>query len=151
MPTRTTLRLRKRKKLFVDAMGGCCQICGYNHFYGALDFHHIDPSKKDVIIGSIRKPFDKKLLTELKKCVVLCSNCHREVHHGEALIPDEHSIFDENLPASVIISSYREVISNLAACKCQLTRLMIVLESSNAPCSVAFENKNPIVTAVTIT
>lgn len=65
-------------------MGGCCQICGYKTFCGALELHHLDPKEKEFSISDAlshpRKVQD--IGAELLKCVLLCSNCHREVHGG---------------------------------------------------------------------
>lgn len=58
-----------------------CTKCGYRQFGGALDFDHIDPSTKTRRIlaidwfGRTRRPI---ILAELKKCQLLCANCHRE-------------------------------------------------------------------------
>ena len=49
-----------------------------------LDFHHIDPSKKEGNIAKIITSISRKfLLSELEKCIVLCTNCHRKVHYNE--------------------------------------------------------------------
>lgn len=65
-------------------MGDKCVICGYNTCRQALDFHHIDPSKKDFTFGRLRvKTLAWHIIeAELRKCVVLCANCHREYHAG---------------------------------------------------------------------
>lgn len=58
-----------------------CKICGYNKFGGALDFDHIDPRTKSRRILAVdwkhrtRRPL---IMAELKKCQLLCANCHRE-------------------------------------------------------------------------
>ena len=58
-----------------------CQNCGFSHPQ-ALDFHHLDPQPGDkkvyVLVGHgrIRAAFE-----EIKKCAVLCSNCHRMLHN----------------------------------------------------------------------
>lgn len=60
--------------------GGKCERCGYNKCLSALEFHHIDPNEKDFSIStSDRTSFDF-LKPELDKCMLLCSNCHREIH-----------------------------------------------------------------------
>jgi len=48
-----------------------------------MQFHHLDPSKKDFGVGSkgLTKAW-KKVEKELEKTVLLCSNCHGEVHDG---------------------------------------------------------------------
>lgn len=59
-----------------------CAKCGYNKFY-AIDFHHLDPSIKDFTIASNPRKSMKSLMSELDKCIPLCSNCHREFHYLE--------------------------------------------------------------------
>ena len=60
-----------------------CTKCGFSH-PAALDFHHEDPSKKEANINRLLSNGQfKKLEEELKKCVVLCANCHRIHHHEE--------------------------------------------------------------------
>ena len=74
----------KRKVLREKAIafkGGKCQICGYNRCLTAMEFHHPDPMEKDFSI-STRITSWKAIEKELEKCVLLCANCHREVHDG---------------------------------------------------------------------
>lgn len=72
----------KFKKQCIDYKGGCCSICGYDKYLGALEFHHIDPSQKDFVINkSTYRKFDS-VKNELDKYILLCANCHREVHAG---------------------------------------------------------------------
>lgn len=62
-------------------MGGKCSKCGYNRYYGALDLHHLDG--KDFSFGrNLCKKSEEELIKEAKKCVILCANCHRELHGG---------------------------------------------------------------------
>lgn len=70
------------KKLLVEYKGGSCSICGYDKCLSALDFHHLDPSKKDFHISSKKAYSLKKLKPELDKCILVCANCHREIHAG---------------------------------------------------------------------
>lgn len=73
-----------RKKIeAVNLMGGKCQVCGYNKCIGALDFHHIDPSTKEHGWSTLRKQSRKTVLGEIKKCILVCANCHREIHYNE--------------------------------------------------------------------
>lgn len=77
------LRLIKIKKQAVEYKGGKCVKCGYNKCLSALEFHHINPLEKDKLLNSRginrRKSF-KLLKVELDKCVLVCANCHREIH-----------------------------------------------------------------------
>ena len=84
---RTTERQRKMKKAMVEYKGGRCQNpnCstpgGYNRSINGLDFHHIDPVKKEFSISQMRlTSMNDKIREELDKCLLLCANCHREVH-----------------------------------------------------------------------
>lgn len=62
-----------------EAKGGKCIKCGYNKCLKALEFHHLDPSKKDFTISNDHfKLLDA--VNESKKCILLCSNCHKELH-----------------------------------------------------------------------
>ena len=62
-----------------------CTICGYKVCAGALDFHHIDSSLKDMNIGNmIANTWSLDIIQqEISKCIVLCCRCHRELHDVE--------------------------------------------------------------------
>ena len=62
-----------------------CVVCNESAHY-CLDFHHLDPSKKDINISSISRGSWKRLRNEILKCVVVCSNCHRKIHQGDCLL-----------------------------------------------------------------
>ena len=73
---------RKRtKQLLVEYKGGECEMCGYNKCVEALEFHHIDESTKSFSISGSTKSLEKQKV-EADKCVMLCANCHRELHAG---------------------------------------------------------------------
>ncbi len=74
------------KEKCVEYKGGKCEICGYDKYFGALEFHHKDPTQKDLQISKVRtRTFNNKIKKELDKCLLLCSNCHREIHFIENL------------------------------------------------------------------
>jgi hypothetical protein len=69
----------------VDCKGGRCIICGYSKRCRSLHFHHVDPTQKDFCVnGAVAALSWKKIKLELDKCVLLCANCHGEVHDGLA-------------------------------------------------------------------
>jgi hypothetical protein len=71
------------KLLAVEYKGGSCSCCGYNKCVAALEFHHNDPSEKDFgISGKGLTRSWEKLKVELDKCILVCSNCHREIHEN---------------------------------------------------------------------
>ena len=74
------MRLEQKRKLIADyKLTHGCAICGYNKCSKALDFHH-ENNDKDFAIASNLTIGVEKLLAEMEKCTVLCSNCHRELH-----------------------------------------------------------------------
>lgn len=76
-----TYRQRVKEKL-VEYKGGKCEICEYNKYIGALDFHHLNPEEKDFTISQYQHLCYEKLKKEVDKCMLVCSNCHREIHGG---------------------------------------------------------------------
>ena len=73
----------KIKEKAVDYKGGCCEECGYSKCLQALDFHHLDQTKKDFVISGAHARSWQAIKEELDKCRLLCANCHREVHANE--------------------------------------------------------------------
>lgn len=123
---------RKNTKLkVIQSMGGCCQICGYNKCPEAMDLHHIDPTQKEISFGRVTanpKAWKSTIIPELKKCILLCSNCHREFHSGYVVLPEKFCEFDESLISEKINSemfdhcpicnSTKAVINNYCSVKC---------------------------------
>lgn len=72
---------RKAKLKAIEYKGGKCCICGYDKCARSLTFHHLDPTKKDFGISGSTKSFEK-LKPELDKCILVCANCHGEIHEG---------------------------------------------------------------------
>ena len=73
-------RAFKQKCLEYKGNTGCIR-CGYNKSNVALEFHHRVPSEKEFNLSNFKLyKFIDVVKTELDKCDVLCSNCHREVH-----------------------------------------------------------------------
>ena len=85
MPTKNALRQRKwrkeTKELLVEQKGGSCSMCGYNKNIAALEFHHPEGEGKldRSLLLNIRSM--DKVLRDAEPLVLLCANCHREVHN----------------------------------------------------------------------
>jgi hypothetical protein len=78
---KSTANSGKNKRIkAIELLGGCCQHCGYDKCYAALEFHHIDPTIKDVNYATMRGWSFERIEKELKNCILLCANCHREEH-----------------------------------------------------------------------
>ena len=93
---------KRRKEDIVYVMGGCCQICGYNRAITALDLHHLNPADKEFGIGAILNKDWELMNSEIQKCILVCANCHREIHEGlitkdEALLKVDPSTLDQLL------------------------------------------------------
>lgn len=71
---------RKRKRKLVEYKGGKCERCGYDKdCLRSYEFHHIDPKKKDFTVAAKSLGFEK-LKKEVDKCMLVCRNCHAEIH-----------------------------------------------------------------------
>ncbi len=80
------MNLARRQRLYevvlaAKALG--CRICQERDPV-ALDFHHLDPSAKDLHLGGMMSNGYNadRLIAEIQKCVVVCANCHRKLHAG---------------------------------------------------------------------
>ena len=78
------INLEKVKEELIAYKGGKCEICGYNKCIAALEFHHINPEEKDFAISNsnIYKNIEA-LKQEIDKCMLVCANCHRELHYQQ--------------------------------------------------------------------
>jgi hypothetical protein len=83
------LKQREKRKKFQKWAGqfkGKCGRCGETH-PACLDFHHIKEKEASIASminrGSLTNKLKEKIIEEIKKCEVLCSNCHRKVHWEE--------------------------------------------------------------------
>ena len=65
-----------------EYLGGKCKQCGESDFF-KLCFHHLDPNEKEYKLSKHFGDGFQKLKLELDKCVLLCNNCHRELHYEE--------------------------------------------------------------------
>ena len=88
---------RKRlKKKLVEYKGGKCEICGYDKCIAALEFHHLNPKEKEFNIGCKHVLSFEKCKKEVDKCMLVCSNCHREIHYEEILKKQKEEEEKEN-------------------------------------------------------
>lgn len=69
------------KEKSVEYKGGKCEVCGYDKCMRSLDFHHLDPNEKEFAIGSGDCKCWDKIKNELDKCILVCKNCHGEIHY----------------------------------------------------------------------
>jgi len=79
--------LQKRRKHIRELVASFkikCEFCPEDH-PACLEFHHRDPAEKeDTIAEAIQSKWgDSRIIAEIKKCIVLCSNCHRKLHYDQ--------------------------------------------------------------------
>lgn len=78
----------KRKQWAIDHLGGKCEKCGYSKCAKALHFHHINPTEKLMGLSYNWEKSIERVINEVNKCCLLCSNCHAELHAGQWNIND---------------------------------------------------------------
>jgi len=73
---------KRRKALRMKAImykGGKCSVCGYKKCISALDFHHLAGKGFGLSANGLTRSWEKTRI-ELDKCILVCANCHREIH-----------------------------------------------------------------------
>jgi hypothetical protein len=83
-----TKRRRRLKQMVSEYKGGKCVVCGYNRSIWALDLHHVDDSTKEfgLSVRGLTRSWEK-IKSEADKCILVCANCHREIHAGITQLP----------------------------------------------------------------
>jgi hypothetical protein len=77
----TAYRNKRRKFLRDYKLSSGCAFCGYNKCASALEFHHKGDRGFGVNVSSSKSI--ETIKKEMEKCIVLCANCHRELHDKE--------------------------------------------------------------------
>ena len=86
-------------------------MCGYSKNIQALEMHHINRKEKEFTFANSNKYHNwEDISEEMKKCILLCCNCHRETHYPkEGSNTILKSSYDENRDADIILSMQRKV------------------------------------------
>ena len=79
-----------RKRRLVAEHGGGCTRCGYRRNYAALEWHHVVPSSKafNLDLRALSNRRFAVILAEIEKCVLLCANCHADLHNPKHRIEE---------------------------------------------------------------
>lgn len=75
----SSVRSRKKREYINTFKRKGCKICGYRRCYSALEFHHINGDKEFGL--STATCSEQRIKKEISKCIVVCANCHREIHN----------------------------------------------------------------------
>lgn len=81
-----------KKVKAINFLGGECSCCKEKDFF-KLAFHHTNPKEKE---SNVAELFDHSWLDiekEIKKCILLCHNCHVEKHFNERQKTKENRSF----------------------------------------------------------
>lgn len=111
---------QRRKEDLVYISGGKCSICGYHRCINALEFHHINPEQKEMKISCNGGMAFEKQITEIKKCVLVCANCHREIHSFPWEFKDLKTNYSEDRYLEVVERKKRhkkEIVPPKRICK----------------------------------
>lgn len=85
--TPQVIAARVTERLVLEA-AGCCRICGYDRYLGALEFHHLDQKAENVGFSHRGLTISSDSIPDqMQKCVLLCGNCHAEVEGGVTTLP----------------------------------------------------------------
>ena len=96
--------VKRRKGNLIKVFGCKCCICGFDKWQSALEFHHVNPEEKEFSIttDTTTKAIEKQL-EELKKCILVCANCHRGIHSNNISVPNNwKDFYDENVAKQLI-------------------------------------------------
>ena len=102
-------RRRKLKHELVQYKGGKCEICGYDKCEAALDFHHLNPEEKELQLSSGKTHSLEKMKLEADKCILVCANCHREIHYKLNQVKRDEKNKEYELNESLIDSQYQKL------------------------------------------
>jgi len=75
---------RTRKLWAIDYLGKTCSVCNQSYHPSVYEFHHTDPENKDRDPSKMLSLSLVRLQAELDKCILVCANCHRILHHGNS-------------------------------------------------------------------
>jgi len=84
-------RARTRKLKLIEPFGSKCSICGYGKNLAALHLHHLNPTTKSFTLSQreLANRSPDAVVEETKKCILLCSNCHMELHHPADMVAED--------------------------------------------------------------
>lgn len=79
----------QRKLALLEKTGARCSACGYDRNSAALTWHHVDPKDKgfELDMRSLSNRSVRAIESEVAKCILLCANCHAEMHYPQFATP----------------------------------------------------------------
>jgi len=127
-----------------------CEKCNYEQYEGALDFHHEDSNEKKFELHGIKiyenscLETKKKIIDEVNKCTILCSNCHADLHfdkkkfeiHKNELYNWKYKETPKKIDKELVIKMYKEgkrQIDISKELKCSKATICVIIKSIKLP------------------
>ena len=110
-------RWKSRKIKAISLFGGKCKKCGYNKNYAALEFHHLNQNEKEFDWSRLKLRSWDSIVKELKKCMLVCSNCHRELHNPQQ---EYETLRFEELNDNNFLNLIKQPTGNCLECDCEV-------------------------------
>ena len=103
-------RALTRKLELINLKGGKCEICGYDKNITALEFHHMHPEEKSFQLDSRRlsNTSTEKIREEAGKCILVCANCHRELHNPAFAKENLDLLLEQRKSEYILVSKIKE-------------------------------------------
>lgn len=115
---------QRRKRNLIKVLGSCCALCGYDYCIEALEFHHIKPEEKSYQLSSGNCHKLEEDLKEAKKCLLVCANCHREIHFSDkynGINLFDYQKYNEEI-ANQLLTDLQPVERKCSNCGASITR-----------------------------
>ena len=119
-----TKRRDRVKVKAIEYKGGKCERCSYKKCIPALEFHHVESEHKDFSLsGDGHTRSWEKIKVELDKCILVCANCHREIHDaGKMEAKHKQYEIESSLKKETLIRHGTKVGYSYHKCRCDLCR-----------------------------
>lgn len=101
--------VRNRKTNLISLFHSKCCICGFDKFQEALEFHHINPEEKEISLSANKMVSLERQINEAKKCILVCSNCHKGIHAGYYQVPPNYQDLFDNEQAEYLLQMNKEI------------------------------------------
>lgn len=110
----------KARKWITLYCGNCCQVCGYDRYIGNLIFHHLDPTTKSDTVSRLINSTSAwaTIINEANKCVLVCCNCHGEIHAGLITPPTIDTLKRRETLESIITTQPLPLTKQFHKCIC---------------------------------
>lgn len=108
------------KSKLIKIMGDKCSRCDKSYSLSVYSFHHTEPEHKDFNLGDKRYNSVESVMKELDKCILVCQNCHAEIHHEKNLEEGLSSKNSENTKRWNLQKKYKlyYIADDEPSCKC---------------------------------